>query len=97
MVGASRRSAAPGGQSFGLQLLAGRSSAFAHCGLPAKVEVFSRQAFPSGLSSVALAHFDHCGALPARDAQPFNREDLPRQAGSGLSSQTLGLTNEAIR
>ena len=25
------------------------------------------------------------------DAQPFNREDMPRQAGSCLSSQTLGI------
>jgi hypothetical protein len=27
-----------------------------------------------------------------RDAQPFNREDVPRQVGSRLSSQTLGVT-----
>ena len=91
VVGASRRSAAPGGQSFGSQLLAGLSSAFTHRATPAKVEACSCQVFPSGLSSAALAHFGHRGALPARDAQPFNREDLPRQAGSSLSSQTLGL------
>lgn len=27
------------------------------------------------------------------DAQPFHQEDLPRQAGSSLSCQTLGFTN----
>ena len=32
------------------------------------------------------------GAVLTRDAQPFNREDVPRQAGSRLSSQTLGLS-----
>ena len=29
------------------------------------------------------------------DAQPFNREDMPRQAGSCLSSQTLGVARNA--
>ena len=92
VVGASRRSAAPGGQSLGSQLLAGLSSAFTRCAVPAKVEAFSCRVLPSGLSSAALAHFGHSSAVPARAAQPFNREDLPRQAGSSLSSQTLGIT-----
>jgi hypothetical protein len=38
VVGASRRSAAPGSQSIGSQLLVRSSSAFAHRALPATVE-----------------------------------------------------------
>jgi hypothetical protein len=38
VVGASRRSAAPGRQSIGSQLLVRSSSAFTHRALPAKVE-----------------------------------------------------------
>jgi hypothetical protein len=50
VVGASRRSAAPGSQSIGSQLLAASSSEFTHRTLPAKVEGFSRQVL-SGFSA----------------------------------------------
>ena len=32
-------------------------------------------------------------SFTAHDAQPFNREDMPRQSGACLSSQTLGFAN----
>ena len=92
VVGASRRSAAPGSQSAGPQLLAGLSSALTRRAMPAKVGALLCQVLPSGLSSAALAHFGHSGAVLTRDAQPFNREDKHRQAGVCLSSQTLGIT-----
>jgi hypothetical protein len=103
VVGASRRSAAPGSQSIGSQLLVRSFSAFTHRALPATVEALSCQVQSSGSSSAALAHFGHRGAVPARDAQPFNREDKQRRvrlycfcqrtaAVVCLSSQTLGIT-----
>jgi hypothetical protein len=69
----------------------------------AKSRLFSSEVLSSGLSSAALAHFGHRGAVSARDAQPFNREDKQRRvrlycfcqrtaAVVCLSSQTLGIT-----
>ena len=105
VVGASRRSAAPGSQFIGSQLLAGSSSTFTHRALSAKVEAFSRQVLSSGFLSrinrgssgrVKLPLVFKFGAVLTRYAQPFNQPDMPRQAGSCRLSQTLRITKNCF-
>ena len=72
VVGASRRSAAPGGQYWG----AARGSAgLAHLFRP---ELRSTMLSRSSRLATSVA-------LEGRDAQLIHREDVPRQAGSRLS------------
>jgi hypothetical protein len=85
VVGASRRSAAPGGQSvgaaeYGCSFLSLRAcSGVRVAKLRGLLRVYGRS------------------AVPARDAQPFNQPDMPRQAGSCRLSQTLGSTTATPR
>jgi hypothetical protein len=81
VVGASRRSAAPGGQSVGAAEYGG-----SFLSLRASSAVVMAK-------SGGVFAFASMWVVPTRDAQPFNREDVPRQAGSRLSSQTLGASS----
>jgi hypothetical protein len=45
--------------------------------------------FPLILLGCGRLQIEQGFALSGRDTQPFNREDVPRQAGSRRSSQTL--------
>jgi hypothetical protein len=84
VVGASRRSAAPGSQFGGrcrvrqLWILLGREVG----------SIGGRRSRPYRSASPQARH--------PRDAQPFHREDQSRQAGPGLSCQTLDARMETL-
>jgi hypothetical protein len=80
VVGASRRSAAPGSQYWS-------AAEYGSAGVARLRRPELRSTMLSRVSRQASSV-----PLPKRDAQPFHREDSPRQAGSSLSCQTLDLT-----